>query len=581
MSSPHTQDFQAYSKEIARNFLQTVVVVDDLAYFEKCEEELPSELITPEHPSFRSGRREEGFGVDENDVIVSTTTGDTLAKDNVAGELKSTDPIDEAHELNAKGLIDSFAAVGILCAVIRPEEYEVKTLGDKVYPLAKRSDVLVFDWVLEKDDLTGIQVKKMISRIMQESSEGDNRLRLIVIYTGQTTLHDIVEQLERDLSDEGRRHFDKKDDFTLTWGPVRISVYAKGHVKGVQAISELAARKVEVEDLPEKLIEEFSDMTMGLVSNVALQSLAGLRDNTHRILSKFHRGMDAPFLAHRAMLEQPDDSINLLVYLVGAEMTAILEAHEVGKTADKDIIRMWLRFRNSKEKCLAENFSVEDTEEFLSNLQLLLQDGFSAKALMGELKNLLGDEPHKADLTAKLCTEEDNPQLLEYKFAVLTTLKSTYSHKEPVLSLGTILKEVADSHEAGAQRYWICIQPLCDSVRIRSKRAFPFLKLTKNDSQFDLVVPESEDSYVKVRICYRPHESKLIEFTADDTRSVRGVLENNKFIFTDKGQKKYEWVAELKFEHAQRIVNKYANEQSRVGLDESEWLRRSALKSGQ
>ena len=198
-----------------------------------------------------------------------------------------------------------------------------------------------------------------------------------------------------------------------------------------------------------------------------------------------------------------------------------------------------------------------------------------------ELKTLLGEEPHKADLTSKLCTEGHNPQLLEYKFAVLTTLKSTYSNKEPFLALGTILKEVADPAQASSQRYWICIQPLCDSVRIKGKRAFPFLKLKRNENQFDLVLPESEDSYIKVRISYRPHESKLIEFAADSTCTVRAVSEGNRYFFTDKEKKKYEWVADLKFEHAQRILNKYATEQARVGLDESEWLRRSALKSGQ
>src|SRR5215218_8877583 len=276
MSSPQTEDFRAYSKEIASNFLQTVVVVDVLAYFERCAEELPSELVPPTPPSFRSGQKEEVSGADENNVPDSTDVGDSLVEERIAGDTESADVTNEAHELDAKGLINSFAAQGILCAVIRPEEYEVENLGEKVYPLAKRSDILVFDWVLEESDLTGIQVKKMISRIMEESSKADNRLRLIVIYTGQTTLHDIVAQLETDLAGEGERQFDKVNDFTLTWGPVRIAVYAKGHVKGVQAISELAARKVNVEDLPERLIEEFSDMTLGLISNVALESLAGL-----------------------------------------------------------------------------------------------------------------------------------------------------------------------------------------------------------------------------------------------------------------------------------------------------------------
>jgi hypothetical protein len=169
---------------------------------------------------------------------------------------------------------------------------------------------------------------------------------------------------------------------------------------------------------------------------------------------------------------------------------------------------------------------------------------------------------------------------LDYEFAILTTLKSTYLQKEPVLRLGTILKEVKDSNAGDVKpRYWVCIQPLCDCVRIKGKRAFPFLKMSRNDDQFDLVLPEGGDNYVKVRISYRPYESKLIEYRADKTETVISKREGEKFIFTSTENKKYEWVAELKFEHAQRIVNKYATEQSRVGLDESEWLRLSALKS--
>lgn len=585
MTSPQTEDFKEYSKNIARNFLQTVVVVDDGAYFEKCAEEKPSEMVLPERPSFRVGHKE-GISVeDENNVSPSITMGNPEPTGSTEDQLEAADTIDEAHELNAKDLIDSFAKKGILCAVIRPKDYEVESLGEKVYPLAKRSDILVFDWVLEKDDLSGTQVKKMIARIIQESSSGDNRLRLIVIYTGQSTLNDIVTQLEEALADDGRRHFIKKDDFTLTWGPVRIAVYAKGHVRGIQAIPGLADRKVNIEDLPERLIGEFGDMTMGLVSNVALQSLAGLRDNTHRILSKFYRGMDAPFLAHRIMLPQPEDANNLLVYLVGAEIAAVLDGNDVGKIAEeaygKDVIRLWLQFRNDEEKSLAENFSVENTEGFLDDLYLLIRKGFNEKSLREELKQL-GDKPHKAELTTKLCPLGHESQILEYKFAILTTLKSTYSdsEKEPFLSFGTILKEVPLSTVANAPtRYWVCIQPLCDSVRIpKGNRAFPFLKLSKNDTQFDLILPAQDDNYIKVRVNYRPYESKLFEFSADTSGTVHGVRENNFIVFTDKGNKKYEWVAELKFEQAQRIVNKYANEQAQVGLDESEWLRRSALK---
>lgn len=38
----------------------------------------------------------------------------------------------------------------------------------------------------------------------------------------------------------------------------------------------------------------------------------------------------------------------------------------------------------------------------------------------------------------------------------------------------------------------------------------------------------------------------------------------------------FKWISELKNDHAQRISNDFAAKLSRVGLDESEWLRRWA-----
>jgi hypothetical protein len=64
----------------------------------------------------------------------------------------------------------------------------------------------------------------------------------------------------------------------------------------------------------------------------------------------------------------------------------------------------------------------------------------------------------------------------------------------------------------------------------------------------------------------------------DEKGVVRGVREGEAVFFTaERSESRYRWISELKFEQAQRIVNKYAAEISRVGLDESEWLRRWAL----
>ena len=54
---------------------------------------------------------------------------------------------------------------------------------------------------------------------------------------------------------------------------------------------------------------------------------------------------------------------------------------------------------------------------------------------------------------------------------------------------------------------------------------------------------------------------------------VIAIKEKDSFVFESSHNKKFTWVVELKEMHAQRIVNNYCAQLSRVGLNESEWLR--------
>ena len=45
------------------------------------------------------------------------------------------------------------------------------------------------------------------------------------------------------------------------------------------------------------------------------------------------------------------------------------------------------------------------------------------------------------------------------------------------------------------------------------------------------------------------------------------------FVFTSSHNDRYKWIVDIKSLHAQRIVNNYCAQLSRVGLNESEWLR--------
>ena len=77
------------------------------------------------------------------------------------------------------------------------------------------------------------------------------------------------------------------------------------------------------------------------------------------------------------------------------------------------------------------------------------------------------------------------------EFARLTSLRSQYDAPPPVLKLGSIVAH----KRSGNPVYLLCIQPLCDSVRLDRSRKFPFLKLKERDrntSRFDLVIYDRE-----------------------------------------------------------------------------------------
>jgi hypothetical protein len=118
-------------------------------------------------------------------------------------------------------------------------------------------------------------------------------------------------------------------------------------------------------------------------------------------------------------------------------------------------------------------------------------------------------------------------------------------------------------------------------VRLEGNVTFPLLPLKTNDPdsnkvKFELVLPNENGEYEKVQVVIVPNNLRMETFTADKSeKQVVSVKQKNRFLFKTGKRQNYFWVGELKFAHAQRIINQFASQISRVGLDESEWLRRS------
>jgi hypothetical protein len=289
--------------------------------------------------------------------------------------------------------------------------------------------------------------------------------------------------------------------------------------------------------------------------------------------------MDPPYLAHRALLPNPDDAMNHVVDIVASEFHSLLQDYEVGKKANLRTIEAWIDMRSregtSFEIEVASNDIKPVSRERIREWQRVgieKSDWWSEENISSTKKGKFSNHGHEK-LTQTFCAEGMDANELDYKFAVITSFKNRYgrSERRPILTLGTILK-------SEPAEFWLCIQPRCDSVRIGEKRNFFFvpLEVVGEDKKFDLILEDKENKFKKLKIHYKIYDSTHFEFSSDgsDEQVIRAKAENGDFVFYTSDETRFEWVSELKTEHAQRIANDFAAKLSRVGLDESEWLRR-------
>ncbi len=145
--------------------------------------------------------------------------------------------------------------------------------------------------------------------------------------------------------------------------------------------------------------------------------------------------------------------------------------------------------------------------------------------------------------------------------------KIHYKRRRRRLKLGTILKECS-----GKERYLLCLQPVCDSVRLSESEPFLFcyMDLSSNNKKVTHIIPDGEAC---CELSFDPckENRSIIIFSANHKATVSEKRDTG--IFLDDKQNEYKWIAQFKPDYAQQAVEKFARELSRVGLTESEWLR--------
>lgn len=557
------ESFANLSISIATQFLQTVVLVDDKAF--------PSDVFETAKPAKIEG--------------ITTPGRRKTASDETSSSEK---PNDSSLQIDGKKLIRDFASLGLVCTILQPEKDNADVTATTV-KVSSRADLIVLDWIILDDD--GECAKDIISAVIK-ADQNSQRLRLICIYTSSLDLEVISEAVQANLTQQGFNcELSDSESIDINLGATKIVFLTKN-------IDKLDENKlVSLENLPLRLITEFTKQTMGVVSNTALVALSAVRSNTHEILHRLHPKIDAPFLSHRSALSDPDDASELLVELVTSEIRAFIDRQNIAEyTASLDAIEKSLaqRLEISKTPFAMKWGSGTPSETIdlpVEDLKKILEIGIDSWVSNHPTQKVKDKKKDfKRSLTHIFSQSDENPSPLEREFAMLTSLVRWYqkSHfskdsKLPPLTLGTIIKRKIELAED--INYFLCIMPSCDCLRLVESRSFPFIPLSvipqnyTDQKNFSLVVLDQNESFSSP--IYLQHQTnvymqRLIEFFPSANCKIMPLNQEGEVIFKDKNNVEYQWIGEVKHTVVQKIVNEFISKLFRIGFDESEWLRKSS-----
>ena len=548
MTNDAPTGFQSRTREVVESFLRTVVVLDDLAVMSKVTAEpagaaASGPLSTPDYPQ------------------TPTPKDDTPRRD------------PQGVGLDADAVINGFADIGSVCAVLNPspgDEFHERTVK-----AAQRADIVILDWKIHES--VGDAALNVMRNILQEDQQ---RLRLLAFYTGEPNLHEIFDRIKK-VATEFYEDDDLVvgDDFRISKGPLHVVVLAKhGTQNGQQP--ELQNQEVAEGQLADRLADDFALMAGGLIRNCAIAGIAAIRDNAHRILAKFEKNLDPAYLGHRLLLPHPPDAEDHLVEALGSELISVLEENRPGVFADVDAVVLWLELQEHEGLQISDNFPFPEGQNAIDGWRDLLLRGIDNSAI---LPIDVGKSRLRKQATEPFLKHAGDSLLANRRFAALLCLKTRYPGRPPRLSIGSLLC----SGDGDEDRYFLCLQPKCDSVRLSTLTGFPLIPLiplsnvdvNNQGSSLRLVLETSKDQWGDFGINPKPSDLTISFFKPSPEppgEVVATETEDGSYRFEDENGRQYRWIAQMKDEHALGIAGEVASALARPGPNDAEWLRKSA-----
>ena len=486
---------------------------------------------------------------------------------------------------------------------------------DNIIQLTDNSDVSIFDWKIQLQDHyseTGLDsdvedsgdrgknAKILLQSIIKQNTASPH---LVIIYTEEPT--EVQEYL---LSLYKSYQYSELLENHHVWiSPqknIRISLFFKNSLSNTHGIKESRVIHNSTEMIT-AIISEFAELHKGIVPLSLLHSLSILRQNTSKLLSVFNEDLDPAFILHKALSSDPTDGDALLLQTFLDAFSALFFYQNRERFDCDNLVQAW--FDDNSAQLSEGLFSAHVKKYPKVDLKIghaerkeWLKTGY-----FSFLKTKISEQLSSGDSTrideVRRATEEwikSRDPYTEFlgkieqcfvlqdatkmnksnaDFAILTHHKSIFAPTEgfiPVLLLGCIIRRKSN------EEYFLCIQQSCDCLRITGERQFLFLPLSRvSEGSFDLILPASENNeYVKLTVNHKTsYLLKTIVFRSHDGDDVvkANKDQSDNYCFIDNQNEEYVWCCDLKESFALHFLNEYVHALTRVGVDQSEWLRRS------
>jgi hypothetical protein len=551
-------DLKRHYADSARRFLQTAIVIDDQAYFGPTVTTVVPSLQAPTGSALVSSEPSSDSTVA---VTVEASVGDH-----------------QAGSLNAKVLTQAFMSKDMICGLYRPEPGE--SMVDHTAGAAKLADIVVVDWFLESG--SSRSAKDIVIRLLGEDRAENGRLRLVAVYTSQPGRAAIAEELLQEIeAKETLKGLLRRDGPVLEGVDTRIVVLNK---RGTPPSADL--EEVTEESLPDRLISEFACLSQGLLASFALSAVAAVRKGAHHVLTLYSSDIDGAFIGHRVGIQHPDDAKAFALDMLVSELRNLIELENVPEAQlGAGIIDAWV------DKKVAEGYKFRgDVAEVKAvDVRTFITGGSDAVKAALPRQHLHGDVEKPAPEQNRVSVgkisrifypDKESARGGVQKLARLTTFQREPGRTRipndwlPMLTLGTLIQEVAEGKADKDLAVLLCMQPRCDSVRLKESISFPMQKVSMGGNTFNIVIQDAQKHIKDAWVSLKPMDTTMIEFQPDHTRQgVLGLRDGERYLFNDASGRSWMWLGDLKEMKAQRWAIDLGSRILGIGLDDMELLR--------